>query len=159
MKLPSDIQSESAGGLRDISFIMAGLTNWKQALLHGHLPEYDHLEIVSKAIWPDKLLFEELCSVCNNLELPLLTSRHPELIPSVLRGLLEVSINYSKRIIERNKKIQEEDETTDKVEDENDPRYWEENMYEENLNGESDEMLETSNGEQAIFLYRCYLQT
>jgi hypothetical protein len=145
--------SESAGGLKDISFIMAGLTNWKQALLNGHLPEFDHLDVVSTAIWPDRLLFEELSNVCNNLELPFLTSRHPELIPSVLRGLLEVSINYSKRIIERNKKIQEEDETNNKVEDENDPKFWEQDIYEENLNGESDEMLETTSGKSSLSFY------
>lgn len=132
---------------------MAGLNCWKEALLNGHLPEFDNLEDggVPGAVWPDKLLSDELCSVCNKLNLAFLTSRHPELIPSVLRGLLEVSIDYSKRIIERNKKIQEEDETTNKVEDENDPKFWEDNMYEEDLNGESEEMIETSSGKRIQF--------
>lgn len=146
-------RQNSAGGFRDISFIMAGLNCWKEALLNGHLPEFDSFEDGEPgAVWPDKLLSEELCTVCNKLNLPFLTSRHPELIPSVLRGLLEVSIDYSKRIIERNKKIQEDDETTNKVEDENDPKFWEDNMYEEDLNGESEEMIETSSGEHIMFL-------
>ena len=146
-------------GLSDISYIMTGLNCWKQALLNGHLPEFDDIEEGGyEAVWPDKLLSDELCAVCNNLELPFLTSRHPELIPSVLRGLLEVSINYSKRVTERNKKIQEEDETTNKVEDENDPKFWEDNMYEEDLNGESEEMVETASGEEfaEYFFVYCY---
>jgi hypothetical protein len=137
---------------------MAGLNCWKEALLNGHLPEFDNVEDGEPgAVWPDKLLSEELCNVCNELNLAFLTSRHPELIPSVLRGLLEVSINYSKRIIERNKKIQEEDETTNKVEDENDPKFWEDNMYEEDLNGESEEMIETSSGKHVSFS-SCHIQ-
>jgi hypothetical protein len=137
---------------------MTGLNCWKEALLNGHLPEFDSLvDGEPGAVWPDKLLSEELCSVCNKLNLAFLTSRHPELIPSVLRGLLEVSIDYSKRIIERNKKIQEEDETTSKVEDENDPKFWEDNMYEDDLNGEPEEMMETSSGKRTSFL-SCRIQ-
>ena len=55
--------------------------------------------------------------------------------------------------MERNKKIQEEDETNNKVEDENDPKFWEQDMYEENLNGESGEMLETTSGKSSLFFY------
>ena len=142
-----------SGGLRDISFVMNGINIWKNALINGHLPEFNFNQLNSEnsenngnfeeysssAIWPDKLLSDELCNVCTSLDLPFLTSRHPELVPSVLKSLLEISINYSKRIVERNKKIQEDDETTNKVEDVDDPNYWEDNMYEDNLNGEQED--------------------
>ena len=134
---------------------MKGLNVWKNALMNGHLPEFDDIgENIdnngkhkrSSTVWPDKLLSDELCNVCMNLDLPFLTSRHPELIPSVLRGLLEVSINYSKRVIKHNIEIDEENTTDSKVEDVNDPKYWEEKMYEDNLNWDSNNNIESNEG-------------
>ena len=149
-------RAEDSGGLKDISYIMKGLNVWKNALINGHLPEFDVVgenvddgkNLISSSVWPDKLLSDELCNVCMNLDLPFLTSRHPELIPSVLRGLLEVSINYSKRIIKHNIEIDEENATDSKVEDVNDPKYWEEKMYEDNLNWDSNNKIESNEGEQ-----------
>ena len=139
---------------------MKGLNAWRNALLNGHLPEFDSIEVnegpvnlysSSNPVWPDKLLSDELCNVCMDLDLPFLTSRHPELVPSVLRGLLELSINYSKRIIKRNIEIDEENDTDSKVEDVNDPKYWENKMYEDDLNWESNTNVDSNEGRLKTF--------
>lgn len=135
---------DDSGSLRGISLISEALNTWKQALLNGHLPEFGYIkreyeagnlnEDSDSSIWPDKVLSEEIFKTFNKLELPFLTNRHPELIPAVLRGLLEMCINYSKRIVERNTAVQDEEESEKLTEkDENDPSYWEDNMYNENI--------------------------
>lgn len=118
---------------------------WKQALLNGHLPEFDTDNVNlnqerESYIWPEKVLYKELKTIFTRLELPFLTNRHPELIPSVLRALLEISINFSNRVIERNANIDDRNETENKAENEDEIDYWEDTMHKEYLTGEDEEV-------------------
>jgi hypothetical protein len=131
--------------IKDISSITAGLNIWKQALLNGHLPEFDtntdhaNREVTESYIWPEKVLSKELNSVFTRLELPFLTNRHPELIPSVLKALLEITINFSNRVIEKNANIDDRNETEKKIENEDDTDYFKDTMHEEYLTDEDKE--------------------
>ena len=73
---------------------LSGLINsWKLTLYHGYLPE-----ISNESMWPDSTLLERLYFVMIQLNLPMLTRRHSELIPSVIRSVLDLLIEYYNKL-------------------------------------------------------------
>jgi hypothetical protein len=83
-------------GLRDISWISDGVRIWNRALKSGRTPDrfLDSTMIRYKnntEIWPAEPLFSRFSEVAQKLSLPRFVQRHPELAPSILRGLLLLS--------------------------------------------------------------------
>lgn len=74
----------------NLSTIADGIENWRNALINGCLPENDY--------WLEDPLRAEIVKAFMHLGIPKLAHTHPDLIHSVLRGLLELVIEYSERL-------------------------------------------------------------
>ena len=92
--------------------IADSLSEWSNHLVKGCMPE--------EVDWPTEPLLSEIKTTFTKLKLPLLTMRHPELIPSVSKGLLSLYFEYNTRVqeeVDRRERILQEEEV-DEVEDE-----------------------------------------
>jgi len=97
--------------------VAKGLDNWRAALLDGVCPSGgngDNLE----AAWPgDSILFNSIVESFTKLSLPHITSKHPELISTVLKNLVEMVLEYEKKLEEKTKQNQEKGGKDDEKED------------------------------------------
>ena len=83
---------ESTDFLSSANEISNALKQWENHLLVGVQPE--------NVAWPSEPLLSEIRQTFATLELPQMTSRHPELIPSVSKGLLSLYFEYKSRVRE-----------------------------------------------------------
>lgn len=94
-------------GKETIESIVSGLEVWSENLRVGLVPEEDNNG--KEALWPKNPLFDEMVKLFISLDLPNLCSRHPELIPTVLRKIIEMSAVYDARVLKRKQELQMEE--------------------------------------------------
>lgn len=89
----STIQNEyeNKSYLSHIDDILKGIKILEDCLIKGYLPEED-------MSWPINPLRDELYKAMSQLSLPFMTFRHPELIPAVIKSLLELSLKFNQQI-------------------------------------------------------------
>lgn len=87
----------------DLNDIALNLFTWKHSLELGSIP--------NDVIWPREPLLAKISSLFQSLNLPSLTSRHPELVNDVLLGLLEMNIEFEDKCKKHNEssKLKEEE--------------------------------------------------
>lgn len=97
-------------GYKDITNLALKLQDWKQSLSKGHIPQS-----LEKAFSDDSDQSSEKTSTNNDeeplrralyetmikLSIPRLTQRHPELIPPLLRSILDMMLEYRRHVQER----------------------------------------------------------
>ena len=96
--LPMIIGSVNAYNLRKASIehkitvneLATQLDKWNRALVSGILPD--------EVIWPPEPLLSKITSTFNDLELPKLSLKHNELVPTVLKSILKLAIDYQNNL-------------------------------------------------------------
>jgi hypothetical protein len=79
---------------------LLGLQAWRKALAAGRLPEFARsgaeAEIgqATHPVWPAEPLFSRYVRALQELEMPKFTARHPQLIDSVLRALVDLVTDF-----------------------------------------------------------------
>ena len=79
----------------DINNILQTIDIWKNALSQGYLPEDNS--------WVDVQLHNQILATFISLSLPRLVQTHQELLPSVIRGILQMIIDYYQRLLKYQK--------------------------------------------------------
>lgn len=88
----SNTKNDDINNLEHVLLVSKLIESLKETLYHGYLPDISSNNDASS--WPDGRMLEELYSVMTRLNLPSLTRRHPELIPSVIRSILDLIANF-----------------------------------------------------------------
>ena len=95
--------AQSSQGLKSVSWIANGLRVWNIALKSGRTPDIS-LDVSMSTmqndtiLWPGEPLFSRFSEVAQTLSLPRFVQKHPELAPSVLRGLLLLSCELESKM-------------------------------------------------------------
>jgi hypothetical protein len=69
--------------------ICSGLKSWRISLHSGY--------IIDGTIWPEEPLLSKLIDAVVELDLPRLTHRHPELIDTALRAILQLTLDFHEK--------------------------------------------------------------
>ncbi len=70
-----------------INEMSSSLSLWRDSLQRGNLPE-------QMLAWPEENLFSAVNRTMNDICLPSLTKEHPEVLPDVLKSLLDIAGDY-----------------------------------------------------------------
>lgn len=81
---------------------------WESALLKGRLPLESEFE--DSIVWPKQPLFDDVCDVMVDLELPRAVWRHPSISTSVLWTLKRLSREFQDRVSARSDCEDEDDD-------------------------------------------------
>jgi MoxR-like ATPase/uncharacterized protein with von Willebrand factor type A (vWA) domain len=99
--------------LKSLEEVGRGLESWSASLLKGVCPDDREGDC-----WPkDVLLFESICSTFTTMDLPRAVQRHPGLLSSVLKSIVEMSLKFEHRLEEEEKEEEEQDEGGDEDEE------------------------------------------
>lgn len=99
---------ENKSYLTHIDDILKGIKIIEDCLIKGYLPEDD-------MSWPINPLRDELYKTMSQLSLPFMTFRHPELIPAVIKSLLEISLKFNQQIKALSDETADQTGSTDQV--------------------------------------------
>ena len=101
---------QAGHGLYALQDIARGLTTWSTALLNGMLPDNPDDE----PVWPsDPALLASVYETFSKLDLPRMVQRHPVLLTSVLKSIVELATEFQRRLEERRESgdgVQEEEQ-------------------------------------------------
>lgn len=92
---------QSRLSIESIQDVARALPVWRSALKKGLTPE-------EQDIWPRQPLFEDLVQTLWRLELPQLVAKHKELLEPVMSAVLDIGLNYTRRIQEKSAALEEE---------------------------------------------------
>jgi hypothetical protein len=98
----TQFKSQSFSG---IAWIADGIRIWTKALKSGRTPDNTFDTTTSQSdghadIWPGEPLFSRFSAEASLLSLPRFVQRHPELAPSIIRGLLLLSCQLDQTLAE-----------------------------------------------------------
>lgn len=78
-------------GISNLAEVAEGLDQWSTSLLSGICPEFD--------TWPgDPIISDSIRQTFNKLQLPVVVKKHPVLLPSVLKAIVEMVVEYEHKV-------------------------------------------------------------